>query len=63
MKNISYLKNYLKGSKGLLIASFLFALLSVFSKMAVPFMTSRAIDLIVSASSAGIEIDLKKMEI
>ncbi len=63
MKNVGYLKNYLKGSKGLLVASFLFALLSVFCKMAVPFMTSRAIDLIVSANSAGVDIDLKKMEI
>lgn len=46
MKNFKALKKYLRGSYGIVILSFAFALLSVASKMAVPFVTGLGVDVI-----------------
>lgn len=46
MKNFKALKKYLRGSYGIVILSFVFALLSVASKMAVPFVTGLGVDVI-----------------
>lgn len=46
MKNLVHMKRYLKGSYGIVAVSFIFALLSVVCKMAVPFMSGLAVDLI-----------------
>ena len=43
--NLALLKPYLKGSAPLLVLSLIFAFLSVSSKMAIPFVTGKAIDL------------------
>ena len=49
MKSFQTLKRYLKGSYPLAFLSFLFALLSVACKMAVPFVTGKVVDLLRSA--------------
>ncbi len=46
MKNFKALKKYLRGSYGIVILSFVFALLSVAAKMAVPFVTGLGVDVI-----------------
>lgn len=46
MKNFKALKKYLRGSYGIVILSFVFALLSVAAKMAVPFVTGLGVDAI-----------------
>ena len=42
--NLKLLKPYMKGNAGLLALSLVFALLSVSSKMAIPFVSGLAID-------------------
>jgi len=44
MKTVKSLFHYMKGSRGYAAASLIFALLSVFSKMAIPFVSGLAID-------------------
>ena len=46
MKNFKALKKYLRGSYGIVVLSFVFALLSVAAKMAVPFVTGLGVDVI-----------------
>ncbi len=46
MKNFKALKKYLRGSYGIVVLSFIFALLSVAAKMAVPFVTGLGVDVI-----------------
>ena len=46
MKNFKALKQYLRGSYGIVVLSFVFALLSVAAKMAVPFVTGLGVDVI-----------------
>ena len=46
MKNFKALKKYLRGSYGIVVLSFVFALLSVATKMAVPFVTGLGVDVI-----------------
>lgn len=46
MKNFKALKKYLRGSYGIVVLSFVFALLSVAAKMAVPFVTGIGVDVI-----------------
>ena len=46
MKNFKALKKYLRGSYGIVVLSFVFALLSVAAKMAVPFVTVLGVDVI-----------------
>ncbi|MDD6801022.1 MAG: ABC transporter ATP-binding protein [Mollicutes bacterium] len=46
MKNFKDLKKYLRGSYGIVVLSFVFALLSVAAKMAVPFVTGLGVDVI-----------------
>lgn len=46
MKNFKALKKYLCGSYGIVVLSFVFALLSVAAKMAVPFVTGLGVDVI-----------------
>ena len=46
MKNFKALKKYLRGSYGIVVLSFVFALLSVAAKMAVPFVTGFGVDVI-----------------
>lgn len=46
MKNFKALKKYLRGSYGIVILSFVFALLCVAAKMAVPFVTGLGVDVI-----------------
>lgn len=46
MKNFKALKKYLRGSYGIVVLSFVFALLSVVAKMAVPFVTGLGVDVI-----------------
>lgn len=46
MKNFKALKKYLRGSCGIVILSFVFALLSVAAKMAAPFVTGLGVDVI-----------------
>ena len=46
MKNFKSLKKYLRGSYGIVVLSFVFALLSVAAKMAVPFVTGLGVDVI-----------------
>ena len=46
MKNFKALKKYLRGSYGIVVLSFVFALLSVAAKMAVPFVTGLGVDVL-----------------
>ena len=46
MKNLQGFKEYLRGSYGIVVLSFVFALLSVAAKMAVPFVTGLGVDVI-----------------
>ena len=46
MKNFEALNKYLRGSYGIVVLSFVFALLSVAAKMAVPFVTGLGVDVI-----------------
>ena len=46
MKNFKALKKYLRDSYGIVVLSFVFALLSVAAKMAVPFVTGLGVDVI-----------------
>lgn len=46
MKNFKALRKYLRGSYGIVVLSFVFALLSVAAKMAVPFVTGLGVDVI-----------------
>ena len=54
MKTIQRVFHYLEGSAFLAVLSFLFAFLSVFCKMAIPFLTGLAIQKIVDAGASGV---------
>ncbi len=61
MKNLKTLKRYLKGSLPFVIFSFVFALLSVSAKMAVPFLTGKVVDILRDARGVFLEETLQSI--
>lgn len=57
MKNFKALKKYLRGSYGIVVLSFVFALLSVAAKMAVPFVTGLGVDVIRAWMKNPMQVD------